>query len=393
VALLRLRSICCALALCLAASVPAAAAKVPSRFFGVVAEPELLSDATLGPVGSSLEQEMNRMMEVGIGSVRISFFWAPIEPYASWADVPDAERARFTDVGGRPFDFTLTDRAVSAAAARGIELLPVLVWAPDWAARYPGQFASPPRNPDDFATFAAVLAGRYGTNGTFWRDHPELPRVPIRDWQIWNEPTMSGFWLDQPFAPEYVKLLAATRPRLRQADPRSRTVLAGLVYDSPGALRSIYNAGGRRYFDVVALHPFTLYVRNIGTIVKLDRQVMRSHGDAKKPVFLTEVSWPSARGKTPLRYGYEMTEKGQAQRIITALPYLVRQRASLHIERFFWYTWLTRETDPTYPFDYAGLSRLDPGRIVAKPALGAYRRTALKLEGCKRKTVSAKHCG
>lgn len=185
-AALHLRSIGCALVAALvvaaATAVPAAAAdRVPASFFGVVAEPELLSDEALAPAGSSLEREMDAMVASGVGSMRMSFFWAHVQPYETWADVPAAERARFSDVGARPFDFTETDRTVAAAAARRIELLPVLLWAPDWAARHPGEFASPPADPAAFAGYAAALAGRYGPRGSFWREHPAIARVPIRD--------------------------------------------------------------------------------------------------------------------------------------------------------------------------------------------------------------------
>jgi hypothetical protein len=369
-----------------------AAAPVPPRFFGVVAEPDLLTDAVLAPAGTSLEGEMDDMVGAGVGSVRASFFWARIQPYRSWAEVPEADASRFTDVAGSPFDFTQTDRMVAAAAARRLALLPVLLWAPAWAARHPGEFASPPASAATFAAYAAALAKRYGPGGVFWREHPAVARVPIRDWQVWNEPTMREFWLDQPFAAGYVKLLKATRPALRQVDPRARVVTAGLVYDSPGALRKIYAAGGRRWFDVVAAHPFTLQVMGVASIVAADRAIMDANGDARKPLFLTEFSWPSGKNKIGRRYGYEMTESGQASRLSQALPYLAAHRRELGVERVYWYAWLTREVDPVYPFDYAGLRRLEPDRVVSKPAFSAYRRTALALQGCKRKSARADRC-
>jgi polysaccharide biosynthesis protein PslG len=397
VALARLRSISRARMAALAAAAllaglgcaqPArAAAPVPARFFGVVAEPDLLTDTVLAPAGTTLEEEMDDMVGAGVGSVRASFFWARIQPYRSWAEVPGADASRFTDVAGSPFDFTQTDRMVAGAAARRLALLPVLLWPPAWAARHPGEFASPPADPAVFASYAAVLAKRYGPGGVFWRDNPQLARVPIRDWQLWNEPTMRAFWLDQPFASRYVRLLRATRPALRRVDPRARVVLGGLVYDSPGALRALYKAGARRWFDVAAIHPFTLHVAGVATIVAADRALMAANGDRRKPLFLTEVSWPSAKGKTPSAYGYEMTESGQAARLAQALPYLAARRHELGIERVYWYSWLTREVDPMYPFDYAGLRRLEPNRVVSKPAFSAYRRTALRLQGCKSKSA------
>ena len=42
------------------------------------------------------------------------------------------------------------------------------------------------------------------------------------------------------------------------------------------------------------------------------RDVMARHGDARKPLLLTELSWPSAKGKTRTRYGFEVSERDQA---------------------------------------------------------------------------------
>jgi hypothetical protein len=378
------RALAAALAAAAALAVPAAAPaaeRVPASFFGVVAEPDLLHDRSLGPAGATLEGEVREMSRVGVGSVRVSFFWARMQPYRTWDDIPEEGRADFSDVGGRPFHFAETDRLVAAAARRGIDVMPVILFAPIWAQRTPGEFASPPKRPADYAAFATVVAQRYGPKGTFWVERPDVPRRPIRDWQLWNEPTMPGFWLDQPFAKHYVALLKATRPALRRVDRGARVVLAGLVYNSPAALRSIYKAGGRAHFDVVAVHPFTLHVSGVGLLVERARRIMEAYGDARKPLLVTELSWPSARDKVRFPYGYEMTEKGQAQRIAAALPYLAARRRALRIERVYWYTWLTRETDKSYPFDYAGLRRLESDRVVAKPAVAAFRRTALRLQG------------
>jgi len=359
----------------------AAADRVPASFFGVVAEFDLLRDSALAPAGSTLEREIREMSRSGIGSARASFYWAKIQPHRTWDDVPEDSRAQFADVDGRPYSFAETDRLMRAAAAQRIRVMPVLLWAPSWAQRTPGEFASPPRDPAEYAAFAAVLARRYGQGGSFWRENARLPRLPVRDWQIWNEPTMLGFWLEQPFAKRYVALLRAARPALRRVDAGARVVLAGLVYNSPAALRAIYKAGGRRHFDVAAVHPFTLHVSGVGLLIERARAMMASYGDRRKPLLVTELSWPSARGRVKFPYGYEMTEKGQAQRVAAALPYLVRRRRELGIERIYWYTWLTREVHESYPFDYAGLRRLEDDRVVDKPALAAFRRTALRLQG------------
>jgi hypothetical protein len=383
-------SVCVLLLVCAPGAL--AQRQVPPRFLGVVADGPLLDDRALAGAHTSLRRELDLMVGAGVESVRLSFYWAEMQPYASWADPPAAERDRFEDGAGVPTDFEVTDRVVRLAAERGLSLLPVVLWAPGWAALLPGEFASPPSNPAVYAGFVRALAERYGSRGSFWREHRQLRRVPLTDWQVWNEPTYRNFWLVQPFAREYVALLRATRASLREADPRGRVVLAGLVYESWDALQQIYRAGGRRFFDAVALHPFTRRPDDVLRIVERNRTVMSRHGDARKPVYLTELSWPSSRRQIPVRYGYETDERGQAKQLTQAMRLLAKNRRRLGLQRVYWYSWLTREVSKDYPFDYAGLRRLGTGRVVSKPALRSFRRAALALEGCRAKRRDATRC-
>ena len=169
-------------------------------------------------------------------------------------------------------------------------------------------------------------------------------------------------------------------------------MLAGLVYESSDALGQVYRAGGRRWFDALALHPFTRRPDDVLRIVERNRTVMARHRDGRKPIYLSELSWPSSRGRIPVRYGYETNERGQARRLSAALRLLAANRRRLGLRRVYWYTWLTRERDPEYPFDYAGLRRIHTERVRSKPALGAYRRAALRLEGCRAKRRTATRC-
>ena len=99
--------------------------------------------------------------------------------------------------------------------------------------------------------------------------------MPIRDWQIWNEPNLTRYWSDAAVRAAYVRLLQASRRALRAADPGSRTILAGLPNESWIALRKIYKAGGRGAFDAVALHPYTGRPRNVIRLIEFARREMR----------------------------------------------------------------------------------------------------------------------
>jgi Glycosyl hydrolase catalytic core len=343
----------CALALLLAA--PSAHAAVPRDWLGVVADGPLTDPAR------DHDGEWDLVADSGAATVRTAFYW--------WDGQP---------AGPGAVDFTAYDRVVLAAARRGLGVVPVVHGTPQWARETPGDFASPPRDPADFGRFLDALVGRYGPSGSLWREHPEVRRRAIRDWQLWNEPNLTRYWARQPFARSYVRLLRTARAALRRADRRSRLILAGLPNLSWTALRTIYKAGGRRTFDAVAIHPYTGKPRNVVRLVEFARRVMRRYGDRRKPVWITELSWPAAKGKTNGTIGFETDDQGQARRLRAGLRLLARARKRLRIERVYWYTWLSTESGPS-SFDWSGLRRLRGGEVISSPALGVFRSMARRL--------------
>ena len=373
----------------LAAAAPAATAraKVPNTFVGAVADGPLLTNPAV-----DFAAQLNTMVTSGVQTMRTVFNWAGAQPYKTSAEVPPDEASSYRDEGGIPTDYTEIDRLVTGAAKRRLAILPVVMVAPKWAARHPGKFNSPPRYPKQYARFVAALVRRYGPGGAFWTEHPELAAQPIRKWQIWNEPSLTDFWSDQPFAPAYVKLLRLSREAILGVDAGASIILAGLPNKSWVALDQIYKAGGRGLFDVAAFHPFTATVGGVKTILERDRGVMRKHHDSHRPLWVTELSWTSAKGKTSRKFGNEQTERGQARKVTAAYSMLARQRGRLHIGRVYWYTWLSRDKQHDYPFDWAGLLRVKKGEVQKKPAFKAFRQIALKLERCKTKRGRADRC-
>jgi hypothetical protein len=352
-AALVLAALCAALLL----AAPAQARSVPRGWLGVQA------DGPLTEPGNAFASEWGLMAAAGVESVRVAFDWRLAQPTA-----------------GGPIDFSATDAAVVAAAQQRLPVLPVVHRTPDWAAARPGDgAASAPRDAVAYTSYLTALVGRYGPSGSLWAERPGLPRVPIRDWQIWNEPNLTRYWTSQPFAKPYVKLLRASRRALRAADPGSRTILAGLPNESWIALRKVYRAGGRGTFDVVALHPYTGRPRNVIKLVEFARREMRRFHDGRRPVWLTELSWPASQGKTEGAPGFVTTERGQAARLKTALSLLAKARERLKIGRVVWYTWLSREGSHN-SFDWSGLRRERGGRLLSARSLSVFRSAAKRLE-------------
>ena len=374
------------LALLLVPAAPAAARSVPQGWLGVAADGPLT-----GAGASRFEGEWGRMAASGVESVRAAFYWNEVQPHASFADVPPERAADFRDEGGVPTDFSHTDAVVASAARRRLLVLPVVHRSPPWAAERRAELASPPRSPATYAAFLRTLVRRYGPAGSFWTEHPELPRTPVRAWQVWNEPNLTRYWTKQPFARSYVALLRAADRALHAEDAGATTVLAGLPNESFTALRQVYRAGGRGSFDVVALHPYTGKPRNVVRLVRLARDVMGKFRDRRLPVWVTELSWPASVGKATAPEGFGTTDRGQAARLRSALERLAAARRRLRIGRVFWYTWLSEPRGPN-AFNYSGLRRLRGGRVRPTPALRVFRRSARKLEGCAKSAQDSSRC-
>jgi hypothetical protein len=345
------------------AALPAAAGaaerSVPRGWLGVTADGPL----TDGVHGTDAEWDL--LAGSGAGNVRTAARWPELQP-----------------AKGAPLELARFDATVLAAARRGLGVLPVVQDTPGWAASHPDDLhASPPRDPADYGALLRGLVRRYGPAGTLWAEHPEVRPRPIRAWQIWNEPNLTRYWARQPFARGYVRLLRAARKALRRADPGARVVLAGLPNDSWTALRRIYAAGGRGTFDAVALHPYTGKPRNVLKLIEYARRVMRRYRDGRRPIWVTELSWPASRGKVKSgTAGFETTEAGQAARLRTGMRLLAASRRRQRIERVYWYTWLSSEQQGT-AFNWSGLRRVRDGKVVSAPSLSAFRAVARELKG------------
>jgi hypothetical protein len=375
----------------------AAKRKVPFGFFGVVGNglenSQVVSDA-------ALEQEMALMARSGVESVRAQFGWPSIET------APGA------------YNWAATDRLVASAARHRLALLANVWTTPQWASEKPSDpvfWRFPPRDPTLYAELVRQAVLRYGPRGTFWAANPSLPRVPIRRWQIWNEQMAPWFWKRRPWQTSYTRLLKAAYRAIHNADPKAKVVAGSLVavggglvrrggYTQFDGIRDLYRAGAKRFFDVIAIHPFTNNPKSVSDtvwrtleIVRRVRVIMRRRGDGRKPIILTELTWPAAVGKVPKQrlLGLETTPRGQVARLKAVYRRLVQLRRRLRITETYWYAWATEydanspQSDVSYRF--AGLTRRTGGIFSPMPILRTYTNVARKYQGC-RKSSNARRC-
>jgi hypothetical protein len=372
------------------AASPAEAAKrkVPFGFFGTVLQPDTAQVPDL-----IIERQMALMASSGVESVRATVSWASIEPTQG------------------VYNWTRIDSLVRAAATHRLELLANVLETPQWAKgrtvpRYPT--GTPPKSAQAYAGFIRQLVLRYGPRGTFWAQNPGVPRVPIRQWQVWNEQMAPWFWSKRPWARSYTKALKAAYQVIHRAD-RGATVVAGSFVGIAGysqwrGVKDLYRAGGKRYFDVIAVHPFSnvensvrLSIDRMLEILRRVRTEMSKRGDGRKPIIVTELTWPAAIGKVPKRrlLGLETTAAGQKARLKAAYKRLAAVKRSLRITQAYWFSWATaydaKSTFTDVSYRFSGLTRRRGNVFSPMPIPRTYTSLAAKYEGC-RKGEDARRC-
>jgi hypothetical protein len=307
------------------------------------------------------------MHSARVGTVRIAFY--------GWESQPTEDA---------PIDLSRSDNLILAAARRGMRVLPVLVGSPPWARQDPKiSFSAPTaKGRAAYVALCQAMVRRYGPKGTLWTESPYVKPQPVRQWQIWNEPDGDHFWHETPRLPAYAKLLSAAYPAIKALDPTATVILAGFPGDGSVQVKKLYDLGVGDRFDAVASHPFTFKVSNVQKLLERFRSVLAAHKDSAKPIYVTELSWPSAYRKTQHPYGFEVTEAEQAVKVRQAYTMLARQRKRLHIAGAFWSSWITRDRPATYSFHYAGLRRLNrDNSVTAKPAYRAFVKVIRRIAG------------
>ncbi len=338
-----------AVVVALAAVAPggAAAAKpIPAGFFGVVPQ-EAPGAAELG------------QMEGVVGTLRIPILWADYEPSPG------------------VYEFAALDAEIGAAAEAGIRVQPFVYGTP---ASYSPSPVLPPLEGaarTAWRRFLGALVHRYGSSGSFWTGRAR--RLPVRVWQVWNEPNFGVFWQPQPDPAAYARLLAASAPVIRAADPRALVALAGVAPVGDGIptwlfLRRLFRVpGARRNFDLVALHPYSTTLAELDYSVGKTRRQMELAGLGSRPLLISELGVASTGEPSSV---FTLGAEGQARFLAEALGRLLQMRRAWHIAGVDWFSW--RDVAASDPYcSFCQGSGLFDLADEPKPAWFAFRRLVL----------------
>ncbi|MBF4192795.1 family 1 glycosylhydrolase [Mycolicibacterium phlei] len=240
------------------------------------------------------EGELDVMARTGASWLRVFIDWSRVEP------MPGA------------YNWGYVDHWINGALDRGIRVLGLIGYSPDWA-RAPGvYFTGPPTDPEVFASFVKTVVKRFGDR--------------VSNWEIWNEPNLPLFWgYLGDRAEGYTELLKAAYPAVKEVQPHSTVIAGGLspafAPDAPPTfVAEMYERGAKGYFDAMAMHPYVFPhglqadTLNGWSDVERVRALMVANGDGDKKIWMTEMGAPTS---APSAEG--VSEQEQAKQIVDGL--------------------------------------------------------------------------
>jgi polysaccharide biosynthesis protein PslG len=307
-----------AVALTIAAPAPAGAEGLaPKGFLGI------------SPQSPPSESDFSLMERSDLDKMRWPLNWSAVETASPFSAEPDWDGF---------------DHGVRLAATYGMRVLPVVASTPTWV---DPEYRQEPVNGlyqrRAWASFLRRAIRRYGSDGVFWREHPNLAYHPIRVWEIWNEPNIVTFGTADPAS--FARLIRISGRVLHKTDPGAKLILGGFFGRPlqvppnlhPGSfLTRLYKAGGmKRWFDGVGLHPYVASATAIRGQIRTLRRVMRLHGDAGTPLYITEMGW----GSDSFESRWERGMEGQAEELDRAMSMLVNNRRAWRIGGVWWFSW------------------------------------------------------
>lgn len=203
------------------------------------------------------------MQRAGLENVRTDFDWSACQKASDAA-----------------FDFSSFDQVVDDAARYGITVLPILYGVPAWAQPVW-------EHEEEWRAYVRALVAHYGT------------RIPVVE--IWNEENIEAFWRS-PDPKRYVQVLKAAYEEVKKTNPAVRVAFGGTAGTALPFIRSCYDEGACSCFDIMCIHPYrhpespdVALLDDISSV----RKVMTENGDARKPMWITELGWPTHKAAVP----------------------------------------------------------------------------------------------
>jgi hypothetical protein len=221
------------------------------------------------------------------------------------------------------------------------------------------------------ASYAAAIVAhfkKYGKGGTFWRGRRDLGGGAV---EVLNEPNNYVFWSDPNNYAAYANLLKVVHEALAANFPAAIRPKVLASWDGGEGPSSPFGPswaalGGLAYCDGVTVHPYA-GSRNTNGPLGGRIDVEAAHAASGKPVYITEVGWPTAVGLPATGDSQQWTEAQQAE-YVTDFFNWARSTGYVQLAVYFNYvdygtnTWYGIERkDRSHKPSYAALGRVSEG--------------------------------
>jgi len=331
----------------------------------------------LGP--SDRAEHLTRIAKLGIRDVRLGIAWPRVEPLAP--------------VGGvHEYRWDAIDAEVGAMARRGIRAQANITQTPRWDARTGiignlGCAKSSSWAPEDIAPYVdltGAIAARYGRNGRFWKENPDLPAKPIVRYEIWNEPNLRGGWCPKPEPELYADMFVGAARAIRSVDRRAQVVTGGLA---PPAKQNQSYLGISDFLGratahqpelahlasgaAVHIYPPTGPEKQLERVAWFRKQLHDGGIPNRTPMLINEIGWATQGGSAAV------TEEKRADAYKAAAEKI--PRTNCNVMGMLPQTWTSNQKDPENPEDWFGIA----GPVTAKPypSAHAYSKAAQLMRG------------
>ena len=161
----------------------------------------------------------------------------------------------------------------------------------------------------------------------FVRDEVSSNKNIIYFWEIWNEPSLDLFKYGSP--EEFVELLKATYPVIKEANPNAKVVvtLSAEGRDNTGFEDQVLSLGGGDYFDVLSFHPYGanpyLQEDQIKAAIAREQSLVAKYNN-QWPLVISEIGQPAS----------EVSEEEQAR--LAKFVYGVAAKINLPVTWYYW---------------------------------------------------------
>ena len=208
------------------------------------------------------------------------------------SDPPDFDAAQ--ELGLRFFRISLSTDAPTSSydglmrqlVSRHVEVTPFLT-------RAEGGVTAPPRTGAErreWAEGVAALVRRYGRNGSFWIEHPDLPYMPIRHWEVWNEPDHRTHWEGARDPGHYRWVFEVAERAVHGVDPRADVLFGGLAGNRKDFFQRVQSQGAAPLnFSAVGFHTYPRTPERALGLVRRFRREVDSSGHPEASIWVNEI--------------------------------------------------------------------------------------------------------